>query len=178
MMDALRQASEALSEALSEGELLFGEGLGLEEPLKSALSAAMSAESPQTTLSTFQMQSMPSRSTSSRSSSEAQSTPMQAPQLFSNKMAESLPQHFGIQRKSISIPIQRKDFVPPHLMSIQETSMDVMDTTPLSSSYSAGFRPGSVTQGKGRKLSGFDAVRFRNAIMRQTGFIEADTRDR
>lgn len=37
---------------------------------------------------------------------------------------------------------------------------------------------GSVTQGKGRKLSGFDAVRFRNAIMRQTGFIEADTRDR
>ena len=37
---------------------------------------------------------------------------------------------------------------------------------------------GSVTQGKGRKLSGFDAVRFRNEIMRQTGFIEADTRDR
>ena len=61
MVDALRQASEALSEALSEGELLFGEGLGLEEPLKLALSAAMSAESPQTTLSTFQMRSMPSR---------------------------------------------------------------------------------------------------------------------
>ena len=37
---------------------------------------------------------------------------------------------------------------------------------------------GSVTQGKGRKLSGFDAVRFRNEIMRQTGFIEPDTRDR
>ena len=70
---------------------------------------------------------------------------MQAPQLFSNKIAESLPQHFGIQRKSISIPIQRKDFVPPHLMSIQETNMDVMDTTPLSSSYSAGFRPVSPT---------------------------------
>lgn len=35
-----------------------------------------------------------------------------------------------------------------------------------------------MTQGKGRKLSGFSAVRFRNEIMRQTGFIEADTRDR
>ena len=70
---------------------------------------------------------------------------MQAPQLFSDKMAESLPQHLGIQRKSISIPIQRKDFVPPHLMSIQETNMDVMDSTPLSSSYSAGFRPVSPT---------------------------------
>ena len=37
---------------------------------------------------------------------------------------------------------------------------------------------GSVTQGKGRKLSGFESVRFRNEIMRQTGFIEPDTRDR
>lgn len=55
-------------------------------------------------------------------------------------MSESLPQHFGLERKSISIPIQRKDFVPPHLMSIRE-SAEPMDTAPISSSYCAGFRP-------------------------------------
>ncbi|KAK9794687.1 hypothetical protein WJX73_010778 [Symbiochloris irregularis] len=35
-----------------------------------------------------------------------------------------------------------------------------------------GFRPGSVMEGAGRKLQGRDAVRFRRAIMRQTGFLE------
>jgi hypothetical protein len=70
---------------------------------------------------------------------------MQAPQLISEKMAESLPQHLEMQRKSISIPIQRRDFIAPHLMSTQETNMDVMDTAPFSSSYSAGFRPVSHT---------------------------------
>ena len=84
---------------------------------------------------------VPRRSVSSRSSSEAQSTPYQAgQQLFSDRIAESLPQHFGLSRKSISIPIQRKDFVPPHLMAIKEAN-DPMDTAPLSSSYCAGFRP-------------------------------------
>ncbi len=61
-MDALRQASLALSES----ELLFCEGLTEYEvealsEVKSALSAAISAESPQTTLSTLQIESMPSR---------------------------------------------------------------------------------------------------------------------
>ena len=55
-------------------------------------------------------------------------------------MTASLPQQLGLQRKSISIPIQRKDLVPPHLMSIREMS-DPMDTPALSSSYCAGFRP-------------------------------------
>ena len=55
-------------------------------------------------------------------------------------MTASLPHQPGLQRKSISIPIQRKDLVPPHLMSIRETS-DPMDTPALSSSYCAGFRP-------------------------------------
>jgi hypothetical protein len=32
-------------------------------------------------------------------------------------------------------------------------------------------------EGKGRKLAGLEAVRFRNAIMRQTGFIEPDCAD-
>ena len=32
-------------------------------------------------------------------------------------------------------------------------------------------------EGKGRKLAGLDAVRFRNAIMRQTGFIEPECSD-
>ncbi|KAK9787858.1 hypothetical protein WJX73_000239 [Symbiochloris irregularis] len=32
--------------------------------------------------------------------------------------------------------------------------------------------PGSVMEGAGRKLQGRDAVRFRRAIMRQTGFLE------
>ncbi len=36
---------------------------------------------------------------------------------------------------------------------------------------------GSVTEGKGRKLAGLEAVRFRNTIMRQTGFIEPDCAD-
>jgi len=61
-MDALRQASLALSES----ELLFCEGLTEYEvealsEVKSALSAAISAESPQTTLPTLQIGSMPSR---------------------------------------------------------------------------------------------------------------------
>jgi hypothetical protein len=36
---------------------------------------------------------------------------------------------------------------------------------------------GSVKEGKGRKLAGLEAVRFRNAIMRQTGFLEPDSAD-
>ena len=34
---------------------------------------------------------------------------------------------------------------------------------------------GSVTQGKGHKLAGLEMARFRQAIMRQTGFIEPDS---
>ncbi len=62
MTDAMRQASEALSES----ELLFGEGLTEVDVealtfVKSALSAAILAESPQTTLSPLHSGNMPSR---------------------------------------------------------------------------------------------------------------------
>lgn len=35
---------------------------------------------------------------------------------------------------------------------------------------------GSVMEGAGRKLQGRDAVQFRRAIMRQTGFLENEER--
>ena len=62
MTDTLRQASEALSES----ELLFGEGLSEVNVetytfVKSALSAVLSAESPQTTLATLHSGSVASR---------------------------------------------------------------------------------------------------------------------
>ena len=62
MTDAMRQASEALSES----ELLFGEGLSEVDVealtfVKSALSAAILSESPQTTLSALHTGIMPSR---------------------------------------------------------------------------------------------------------------------
>lgn len=37
---------------------------------------------------------------------------------------------------------------------------------------SASFRPGSVMEGAGRKLSGTEAMRVRNTVLRQTGFLE------
>ena len=62
MADTLRQASEALSES----ELLFGEGLSEVDVealtfVKSALSAAILQESPQTSLSALHSGTMPSR---------------------------------------------------------------------------------------------------------------------
>ncbi|KAK9811629.1 hypothetical protein WJX72_007254 [[Myrmecia] bisecta] len=55
-------------------------------------------------------------------------------------------------------------FVPPHLMAqslpIALTSRDLR------------FQPGSVLEGAGRKLRGFDAIRVRTAVMQQTGFLE------
>lgn len=38
--------------------------------------------------------------------------------------------------------------------------------------YSSSFRPGSVMEGAGRKLSGTEAMRVRNTVLRQTGFLE------
>jgi hypothetical protein len=57
------------------------------------------------------------------------------------------------------------DFVPPHLFSVRSLPAEFMAKTGT-------FEAGSVLEGMGRKLKGFEAQRFRNAVMRQTGFLE------
>lgn len=45
-------------------------------------------------------------------------------------------------------------------------------TLPTDFVYAEDARPGSVLEGVGRKLKGSDAARFRESVMRQTGFLE------
>ncbi|KAL0039670.1 hypothetical protein WJX77_004829 [Trebouxia sp. C0004] len=61
-------------------------------------------------------------------------------------------------------PATEDEFVPPHLMSAQTLPSDFV--------YAEDARPGSVLEGIGRKLRGSDAIRFRESVMRQTGFLE------
>lgn len=61
-------------------------------------------------------------------------------------------------------PATEDGFVPPHLMSAQTLPSDFV--------YAEDARPGSVLEGVGRKLTGSDAFRFRESVMRQTGFLE------
>lgn len=64
-------------------------------------------------------------------------------------------------------PADEDEFVPPHLMSAQTLPSDFV--------YAEDARPGSVLEGIGRKLRGSDAFRFRESVMRQTGFLEPQT---
>eukprot|EP00208_Stichococcus_sp_RCC1054_P002788 CAMPEP_0206138438 /NCGR_PEP_ID=MMETSP1473-20131121/3326_1 /ASSEMBLY_ACC=CAM_ASM_001109 /TAXON_ID=1461547 /ORGANISM="Stichococcus sp, Strain RCC1054" /LENGTH=286 /DNA_ID=CAMNT_0053531879 /DNA_START=288 /DNA_END=1148 /DNA_ORIENTATION=+ len=72
--------------------------------------------------------------------------------------------------------------VPPHLMAGSGTGAVSMPQHNRSmggfhrqdSPHNA-FRPGSVMEGAGRKLSGTDAMRMRNQVLRQTGFLEPQT---
>ncbi|KAL0018745.1 hypothetical protein WJX79_007350 [Trebouxia sp. C0005] len=61
-------------------------------------------------------------------------------------------------------PAAEDEFVPPHLMSARTLPSDFV--------YAEDARPGSVLEGIGRKLRGSDAFRFRESVMRQTGFLE------
>ena len=78
-------------------------------------------------------------------------------------------------------------FIPPHVLAarLQRRSVAGLGSTaparrrPVSSA-AAGASPdgggllvGSVCEGAGRKLTGAAAARFRVAVMRQTGFVEA-----
>lgn len=96
-------------------------------------------------------------------------------------------------RSQWSLAAADDEFVPPHLLSTQTLPSDFVfaeDSRPVSavlhmqcvafpsytdSEQTANGSPvfqGSVLEGVGRKLRGSDAERFRQAVMRQTGFLE------
>lgn len=64
--------------------------------------------------------------------------------------------------------------VPPHLMTAGGGAAAAMSMPyhPAAADGYDGFRPGSVLEGAGRKLRGTDAMRMRNAVLTQTGFLE------
>lgn len=69
---------------------------------------------------------------------------------------------------SAAMPLSVRDpgFIAPHLLLSMSLPTNGAD-------FGRGvFRPGSVMEGRGRKLCGIDASRVRNDILRQTGFLE------
>ncbi|BDA49246.1 hypothetical protein COCOBI_13-3570 [Coccomyxa sp. Obi] len=171
---------------LSEGELLFG---GLDCRSESDVSTAVSALSAALNRVDAKDISTPEETAANQERTAFQAAGatkkrdraaslLKLPQV----MTIGLPEHSD-RMPQLKKPLftQSKGFVPPHELVSQQDSLGC--SLPAHSHYpgmsvpSSTFRPGSVTEGKGRKLAGLEAVRFRNTIMRQTGFIEPDCAD-
>lgn len=60
----------------------------------------------------------------------------------------------------------------PVSFATQRPALAASATCDEHETHSTSFRPGSVMEGAGRKLSGTEAMRVRNTVLRQTGFLE------
>ncbi|CAL8464122.1 g3657 [Coccomyxa elongata] len=174
---------------LSEGELLFG---GLECRSESDVSTAVSALSAALNRVDARDISTPEETAANQERTAFQAAGatkkrdraaslLKMPQLMTIVLPEHSDRMPQLKKPQVSMFSQSKGFVPPHELVAQQDSLGC--SLPAHSRYpgmsvpSSTFRPGSVTEGKGRKLAGLEAVRFRNTIMRQTGFIEPDCAD-
>lgn len=174
---------------LSEGDLLFG---GLDCRSESDVSSAVSALSaalnrvdakvittPEDTAANEERMAVHNAGATKKRDRAA--SLLRMPQMMTVVLPEHSDRMPQLKKSQVTMFPQSKGFVPPHELVAQQDSLGC--SLPAHSHYpgmsvpGTTFRPGSVTEGKGRKLAGLEAVRFRNTIMRQTGFIEPDCAD-
>ncbi|KAK9919089.1 hypothetical protein WJX75_009314 [Coccomyxa subellipsoidea] len=172
------------SAELSEGELLFGLDRS-ESDVSSAVTSALSAalrkdgddRTPEGRKAAVQEEEGFQTSGATKKRDRAASL-LKTPRLMTIVLPDHSDRMPQLKKSQVSLVYRSKGFVPPHeLVSQQDILASSLPADPTGASVRTTFRPGSVMEGKGRKLAGLEAVRFRNAIMRQTGFIEPDCAD-